>query len=107
MLILSYVSYGYVEFVNAADAAKALQAKNQALIDGRAANIDFSTPRTNTNNNDGERAKGRANAYGDTTSPESETLFIGNISFDADEETLGEEFGQWGTVTQVRLPTDM
>jgi nucleolin len=95
--------FGYVEFANAADAAAALKAKNKSELDGRAINVDFSTPRPN----EGERSNARAKAHGDTTSPESDTLFVGNISFEANEDILGEEFGKWGTVTQVRLPTDM
>ncbi|KAI9781925.1 MAG: hypothetical protein M1816_002148 [Peltula sp. TS41687] len=92
--------YGYVDFASATDAAAALKAKNKSELDGRALNVDFSTPRAD--NNTGDRAK----TYGDTTSPESDTLFIGNISFEANEDILGGEFGQWGTVTSVRLPTD-
>lgn len=95
--------FGYVEFANADDAATALKAKNQSDLDGRALNVDFSVPRTN----DAERPAARAKAYGDSISPESATLFVGNISFDATEDILGEEFGNWGTVTSVRLPTDM
>ena len=40
--------FGYVEFAKSADAAKALKAKKGALIDGREANVDFSTPRGTT-----------------------------------------------------------
>lgn len=96
--------FGYVEFANAADAAAALKAKNKSDLDGRAINVDFSSPRPN---NDGERSNARAKTYGDTTSPENDTLFVGNISFEANEDILGQEFSKWGTVTQVRLPTDM
>lgn len=91
--------------MNAADAAKALEAKKGAEIDGRVANVDFSTPRQTTD--DGDRSQKRANTYGDATSPEADTLFVANLSFDVDEDVLGEEFGRYGTVTQVRLPTDM
>ncbi|MBY8978629.1 hypothetical protein KHP62_22790, partial [Rhodobacteraceae bacterium NNCM2] len=40
--------FGYVEFVKSSDAAAALAAKKGALIDGREANVDFSTPRDTT-----------------------------------------------------------
>jgi nucleolin len=33
-------------------------------------------------------------------------LFVGNLSFDAGQETVSEAFGEWGTVLGVRLPTD-
>lgn len=96
--------FGYVEFANSADAAKALEAKKGALIDGREANVDFSTPRDE--NKPRERAQGRAQQYGDQSNPPSDTLFLGNLSFDADENVVGEAFGAHGTVVNVRLPTD-
>jgi nucleolin len=97
--------FGYVEFAKSADAAAALKAKKDALIDGRAANVDFSTPRDNTAPRD--RAEKRAQNYGDSKNPESDTLFVGNLSFEANEDIVGEAFGEHGAVTNVRLPTDM
>lgn len=91
--------------MNSADAANALAAKKGALIDGREANVDFSTPRAEQGGR--ERANSRANQYGDSTSPESDTLFIGNISFEATSEILSEEFAKFGDVLGIRLPTDM
>lgn len=96
--------FGYVEFANSADAAAALEGKKGALIDGREANVDFSTPRDSTAPK--ERANQRAQTYGDSKNPESDTLFVGNISFEATEDLIGEAFGAHGTVTSVRLPTD-
>ena len=78
------------------------------MIDGREANVDFSTPRSNDGPGDyKDRSQNRAQSFGDQTSPESDTLFVGNISFDANEDILSEEFGKHGTVIGVRLPTDM
>merc|ERR1711939_1162312 len=67
--------------------------------------VDFSTPRSDAPPRD--RAQSRAQAYGDSQNPPSDTLFLGNLSFDADENTVGEAFGEHGTVINVRLPTDM
>jgi nucleolin len=97
--------FGYVEFSNAANAAAALKAKKGTQIDGREANVDFSTPRDNTAPK--ERANNRAAQYGDAKNPPSDTLFCGNLSFGADENMIGEAFGEHGTVINVRLPTDM
>ena len=96
--------FGYVEFVNAADAATALKAKKGTQIDGREANVDFSTPRDNSAPKD--RANNRAKDFGDSQSPPSDTLFLGNLSFGANEDMIGEAFGEHGTVVNVRLPTD-
>jgi nucleolin len=97
--------FGYVEFARASDAAAALKAKKGALIDGREANVDFSVPRDNAAPK--ERANKRAQSFGDSKNPESDTLFIGNISFEANEDMLGEAFGAHGKVVNIRLPTDM
>lgn len=95
--------FGYVEFADADAAAAALAAKNGTEIDGRAANIDFSTPRSN----DGPKQNynDRAAAHGDSLSAPSDTLFIGNVAFEATEDIIGEAFGQYGNVVHVRLPT--
>jgi nucleolin len=74
------------------------------MIDNREANVDFSTPRDTTAPRD--RANDRANKFGDTKNPPADTLFCGNLSFGADEDMIGEAFGQHGTVINVRLPTD-
>lgn len=97
--------FGYVEFTSSASAAAALAAKKDADIDGRKANVDFSTPRSNDGPRD--KADNRAKQFGDSQNAPSDTLFIGNLSFDADENAVGEAFGEYGTVINVRLPTDM
>jgi RNA recognition motif-containing protein len=35
------------------------------------------------------------------------TIFVGNLSFKADEEAIKEYFSQYGSVKQVKLPLDM
>ena len=77
------------------------------MVDNRGLNVDFAVPRSNDTNGFQDRAQSRAKSFGDQTSPPSATLFIGNISFEATEDILSDEFGKHGTVTGVRLPTDM
>ncbi|KAI9760734.1 MAG: hypothetical protein M4579_001472 [Chaenotheca gracillima] len=97
--------FGYVEFSNAADAAKALEGKKGQEIDGRIANVDFSTPRP-SNDSPRDQAKTRASNFGDSTSPPSSTLFVGNVSFEANEDMIGESFSSFGEILSIRLPTD-
>jgi len=97
--------FGYVEFANAADAAKALKAVHDTEIDGRKANVDLATPRDETAPK--QRAQNRAEQYGDAQNPESDTLFVGNIAWEVDDQILGETFGAHGSVVNVRLPTDI
>lgn len=69
-------------------------------LDGRPLNVDFSTPRQKPD------ANARANKFGDKRSAPSNTLFIGNLSFDCTNETIQEVFAEYGNVTRVSLPTD-
>ena len=75
------------------------------MVDGRAINVDFAAPRKDEGGA-GNRANDRAKSFGDQASEPSNTLFVGNIAFDANEDIIGEEFGKHGTIQGVRLPTD-
>lgn len=101
--------FGYVEFMAVDSAVQAFEAKNGELLDGRNIRIDYSTPRP-PKNNDGftpqQRGADRAQRYGDVAKPPSKTLFVGNVSFNANEQTLTELFEEHGTINAVRLPTD-
>lgn len=94
-------SFGYVEYSTAASAKAAIEAMQGKEIDGRACNVDFSTPRP-------ERTEGgdRANKYGDQRSAESDTVFVANLSFDVDEDVVRNEFESFGEIIGLRLPTD-
>lgn len=91
--------FGYVRF-KTADAVEKALAMNGTEIDGRAVNIDRSTPP--------DRSKGReqrAKAFDDQISPPSSVLFVGNITFSTTEDGLWSFFNEYG-VKSVRLPTD-
>ncbi|KAJ9643191.1 nuclear localization sequence binding protein [Knufia peltigerae] len=94
--------FGYVEFVNAADAAKAQTEKHGADLDGRALNVDFANARPDA----GQKQDNRRKSYGDQVSEPSDTLFLGNLSFDCTQEDVTDAFGPHGTVLGIRLPTD-
>jgi nucleolin len=94
--------FGYVEFADAAVAAKAQKEMMGYELDGRALNVDFSTPREKPANKMGDRA----NKYGDKRSAPSNTLFLGNLSFDCTNDAIQEIFAEHGNVTRVSLPTD-
>ena len=77
--------FGYVQFTTSEAVEKALLMDGQE-IDGRAVKI----------------ARDRRDHQ---TSPPSSTLFIGNLSFDASEDTVWNFFDDYG-VKRVRIPTD-
>lgn len=97
--------FGYVEFDSTANAQIAFDKMTGYFLDGRELKIDFSTGRAKSN--DANPAASRAKKYGDVTSPESDTLFVGNLSFDADEETVSAFFSEVANIKSLRLPTDM
>lgn len=92
--------FGYVHFktVDAVEKALALNGKE---IDGRPINVDKSNPPDKK-----ASAEKRAQAFGDGQNPPSAVVFVGNLSFSVDEDTLWETFGEHGDVKNVRVPTD-
>ncbi|KAJ1051545.1 hypothetical protein FZC28_6710g2730 [Saccharomyces cerevisiae] len=87
--------YGYVDFENKSYAEKAIQEMQGKEIDGRPINCDMSTSKPAGNND-------RAKKFGDTPSEPSDTLFLGNLSFNADRDAIFELFAKHGEVVSVR-----
>lgn len=98
--------FGYVEFTTAENGAKALEARNGYELDGRGLRVDFSAPRDNNAQTPQQKQNDRAAKFGDVKNPPAPTLFVGNISFEADESTLTEYFQEHGSINSIRLPTD-
>jgi len=93
--------YGYVEFVNVADAVKAFNAKKGTQLDNRDLNIDYA----NKKQSPGEKQESRGARFNDQRSEPSDTLFLGNLSFEATEDDVYAMFAPFGTATGVRIPT--
>lgn len=101
--------FGYVDFASAEDAEKALEAKQGAFVEGRDLRLDFSNRDNKKNNSFGgndESPAVRAKKFGDVLSPESETLFVGNLSWQADEDAVSAFFNEVAVVSSLRIPTD-
>lgn len=98
--------FGYVEFTNAENGAKALEGRNGYELDGRGLRVDFSAPRDANAQTPQQKQNDRAAKFGDVKNPPAQTLFVGNISFEADESTLTEYFQEHGSINSIRLPTD-
>ncbi|KAH8675676.1 hypothetical protein BX600DRAFT_432239 [Xylariales sp. PMI_506] len=98
--------FGYVDFDSQANCQAALDAMQGFELEGRGMRLDPSKPRPAENATPGQRANERAQKHGDTVSPESDTLFVGNLPFDADEDMVSAFFGDAVAVKSLRLPTD-
>ena len=92
--------YGYVDFEDKSYAEKAIKEMHGKEIDGRAINCDMSTSKPA-----GPPKDDRAKKFGDVPSEPSDTLFLGNLSFEADRDNLYEIFGKYGEIVSVRIPT--
>lgn len=90
--------YGYVDFISKAAAEKALNEMQGKEIDGRPINLDMSSSKPKPSND-------RAKKFGDVPSAPSDTLFVGNLSFNAERSLLYDIFGAYGTVVSCRVPT--
>ena len=90
---------GFVHFTTHEAAKSALEEMDGQEIDGRAIKVDFATPHT-------PNPAARAKQFGDTRGDPSNTLFVGNVSFDANEDMLWEVFAEYGDIVGVRVPTD-
>ncbi|KAI1176892.1 hypothetical protein F4777DRAFT_544729 [Nemania sp. FL0916] len=98
--------FGYVDF-ESHEAAKAAFDKMQGFeLEGRALNLDPSKPRPAGDEAPGARANDRAKQFGDSVSPESDTLFVGNLPFEVDEDIVGAFFGETCEIKSIRLPKD-
>ncbi|KAJ8100403.1 RNA-binding domain-containing protein, partial [Lipomyces tetrasporus] len=96
--------FGYVDFADASSAQKAIDELQGKEIDGRPVNLDLSTAKPAENNSSNRNT--RAEKFGDKLSEPSDTLFLGNLSFSVDRDSLFEVFGAHGNVLNVRLPTN-
>lgn len=96
--------FGYVDFDSPANANAALEEKHGAFLDGRDMRLDLSTGKPASNPAD--RANERAKKFNDEMSPESDTLFVGNLSFNVDEESVSAFFNEVANVKSLRLPTE-
>jgi len=91
--------FAYVDFADAASAKKAVETMVGKEIDGRPIHVDLATPRA-------PNPEGRAKAFGDSLSAPSATLFVANLPFSANEDSLWNLFSEYGNINSVRLPTD-
>lgn len=89
--------YGYVDFETKQAAEDAVEKMRGAEIEGRSVNVDMSQGK--------KKPADRAARFGDVPSNPSDTLFVGNLPFDVDQNEVQDLFSQYGTVLSVRLPT--
>ncbi|KAI2470051.1 hypothetical protein F4781DRAFT_430787 [Annulohypoxylon bovei var. microspora] len=98
--------FGYVDFSSYEGAKASFDKMNGFELEGRGLRLDPSKPRPAEDSTPNARAADRARQHGDSVSAESDTLFVGNLPWDADEDVVSTFFGEVAEVKSVRLPTD-
>ncbi|KAG9294976.1 hypothetical protein G9A89_017770 [Geosiphon pyriformis] len=92
--------FGYIDFANAEGANAAVQLSGKE-VDGRRVKIEISEPSTRSNNKDDQNSTFSPKQ---NLSPVTDTLFLGNLSFDVSENHIAELFGEYGSIVSIRLP---
>jgi nucleolin len=67
-------------------------------LNGRSISVDLSLSSRPEKKTARERVLSRC--------PPASTLFLGNLSFEVNEETINEIFAPYGTILTIRFPTD-
>jgi nucleolin len=93
-----YHSYGYVDFADSESKDKAKEYHETEFM-GRQLRVDDAPTR-------GSQPRDSGNQRSKPLSQKSDTVFVGNISFECDDNALREAFEGFGNVIGVRLPTD-
>jgi nucleolin len=97
--------FAFGDFDSKADAQKAIEAFHEQDLEGRPCRAEFAqgspTQRSGTSAN-GPKKFLSDKPKGEPTS----TLFVGNMSFNSNEDSLFSAFADYGKVISVRIPTD-
>lgn len=78
---------------------------NGSDLDGRALRVDLSINKETAIRNRGAPTGGN-NARNAGTNEVTATVFVGNMSWNTNEDTLRSFFGEFGDILSVRIPTD-
>lgn len=97
---------GFVNFASRRDAENAISANDDLEIDGRKIDVNFSNQRRDRerpNNRDNRDRDFRRDERRREPNPESKTIFVGNLSFKSDEDSIRDFFDNCGEIVDVRI----
>lgn len=94
--------FGFVTLATREAAEKAISKMDQAQLDGRQIRVNESRPKGERRPGMGPGGSGSFNSAG----KEEVKLYVGNLSFDAQEEDIKRMFEEFGSVTDCFMPTD-
>lgn len=94
--------FGFVTMGTREAAEKAISKMDQFQLDGRQLRVNESRPKGERRPGMGPGGSGSFNSAG----KEEVKLYVGNLSFDTQEEEIRRMFEEFGTVTDCFMPTD-
>ena len=97
--------FGFVKFHSSNDVDRVMSDADNLTMAGRQINVRIKTsvPRDRERSSPRERT---VNSLGNEKNPESNVIFVGNLSFNSTEDSIREFFEEVGVVIQVRYPMD-
>lgn len=100
--------FGFVTFANRADGMKAIAEMDQTDLDGRMIRVSESRPKEVGGRGSGVGSGGFGGGSGEfnTGGAPEVKLFVGNLSFDVELETIRELFEKEGKVIDCYMPKD-
>ena len=97
--------FGFVTFANRDDAMKAIAEMDNTELDGRMIRVSESRPKDGSRSSAGGGGSSSGGAFNATGAPEVK-LFVGNLAFETDLETIRELFEKEGEVKDCYMPKD-
>merc|ERR1712032_719294 len=100
---------GFVNFDSRSDAENVIKHGDDLEIDGRKIDVNFSNQRRERPNREFGRRDDRDRDRRDDRdrrrepNPESKTIFVGNLSFKTDEDSIRDFFDDCGSIEDVRI----
>jgi hypothetical protein len=92
--------FGFVTLATREAAENAISKMDQAQLDGRTIRVNESRPK-------GDRPAGAGGAGGfNSAGSEDVKLYVGNLSFETQQDSVRSLFEQYGAVTDCFMPTD-
>lgn len=88
----------FIEYSKPAEAKKAIDNENQAEFEGRNLKVNLSSDKPTGRDFGGNRGGAGGESQGEST-----TIFVGNLSFKSNQQSLGNFFSECGEVTDVRI----
>jgi len=98
--------YGFVAFVEKADAERAMSDMNGAWLGNRAIRCNWANQKSNSANYSNSSSRSNASNYSDVTNQSTSnntTVYVGNLPTNIADSVLLTTFQNYGTIDEIRV----